>query len=653
MVFKLNRTGSVLNRNERLNFNENWDKLEKVINDRGLEILSESGFLEWLEENEIKVREEVQSISDLPPNDATNTVRGVLDDNKLYIKKEGGWVAYQTIDINKINDVENELKTELSQIAINPRRFGAKFDGSDDTQAVKNALEEASKKGNNEVLLSGVVGLSETLEIPQGVTLNSYNATIKPLVNINVISFNRDTQIKGTLLVDTSHLAENFTSSVLYFDGSKRLSYRDISIENLFVFGHTARGMGNAVHFDCNSSLSDITFVQFNNLVIRGFEKGIFFDVPEISGSTNYNYANGNIFNSTIISDCDYYIYGTGGHNNNRNQASGNWFGNVQLQYNNRAKELIHLEGRSNVFKGYIWDASFKDVTILNLTETSMNNNIEINGSNDPDIMHDNGRDNTINKLDDFYDKVPFKNPFLIGDWSTRFEGDYDDVLNKSDILHNVSVLTGESNITVNDISQVFDAEGSRYLGLNLSNQGQFKFEIDFNGKIYNGNRTDHIANGLKNIGLVFGNDRIPERIIIEVESNTGEVATTELDMSKKGNRPYIFIKRNSANGLTKNIKKIRVTLIGQVNTDVRLARMVASSFYMNGNVYLSTAGGKVTGELDIMNTGQIKLPAQTTQPSNNEVYHRRMLIVDTPDGEKVMICLKQSDGTYQFVPLN
>ena len=553
-----------------------------------------------------------------------------------------------------LKDRLDESDTQLAQIAINPANHGAKFDGvHDDTQAILHALEEAEIKGNSEVLLSGTVAISSLIEIPQGVTIHSYNATIKPLVDTDVFSFNRNTKVKGSLLIDVSHLASDFTSDVLYFDGSKRLSYRDISLDNVFILGYTPSGMGNAVHFDCTSSLSDISFVQFNNLVIRGFEKGIFFDVPEISGSTNYNYANGNIFNSTVISDCDYYIYGTGGHNNNRNQASGNWFGNVQLQYNNRAKEFIHLEGRSNVFKGYIWDAAFKDVTILNLTDTSMNNNIEINGSNDPDIMYDNGRANTINKLDDFYDKVPFKNPFSIGDWSTRFEGDYDDILNKSDIFHNTSVITGAGNIILNDLSQVFDAEGSRYLGLNLSNGGEFTFEIDFNGKIYNGNTTDYIQNGLKNIGLVFGNDRIPENIIIEVESNTGKVSTTNLDMTKKGDRPYIFIKRNTANGLNVHISKIRVTLIGQVNSDVRLARMVASSFYMNGNVYLSTAGGKITGELDIMNTGQIKLPAQTSQPSNNEVYHRRMLIVDTPDGEKVMICLKQSDGSYKFVPLN
>lgn len=630
----------------------------QIINNRGIEILSDSAFLTWLDENGVKHQGEWDNAKEY------DRLSVVLHEGSSYTSKkqvpvgidilnEEFWVLTGNYNA-QIDHYQQQTTQKLSAIGVNPIDFGAKFDGiNDDTNALIDALEYASVNGNSQLILTGIILVNKMIEIPEGVTVHSYNATIKPIYNTNVLSFNRDTKIKGNLTIDVSGHGELYNQSVLYFNGEKRLSYRDIILDSVFILGYTPSGMGNAVHFDCTTSLSDVAFVQFNNLVIRGFEKGIFFDVPEISGSTNYNYANGNIFNSTIISDCDYYIYGTGGHENNRNQASGNWFGNVQLQYNNRAKEFIHLEGRSNVFKGYIWDAAFKDVTIINLTSTSMNNNIEINGSNDPDIMYDNGRDNTINKLDDFYDKVPFKNPVSIGDWSTRFEGDYDDVLNKSDIFHNTSVITGGDNIILNDLSQVFDAEGSRYLGLNLSNQGQFKFEIDFNGKIYNGNSTDYIQNGLKNIGLVFGNDRIPENIIIEVESNTGKVSTTNLDMTKKGNRPYIFIKRNTTNGLNVHISKIRVTLIGQVNSDVRLARMVASSFYMNGNVYVSTAGGKITGELDVMNMGQFKLPAQTSQPSNHEVYHRRMLIVDTPDGEKVMICLKQTDGSYQFVPLN
>ena len=117
------------------------NEIIKAVNDRGIEILSESGFLTWLEKNGIKHREEVATSADLPANDSLNTVRGVTDDNKIYIKKENGWVPFQTIDISKINEVERIAINRIEELAITPMQFGAIGDGvSDDTQALKDAL---------------------------------------------------------------------------------------------------------------------------------------------------------------------------------------------------------------------------------------------------------------------------------------------------------------------------------------------------------------------------------------------------------------------------------------------------------------------------------------------------------------------------------
>src|SRR5699024_2925059 len=96
-----------------------------VINNRGVEILSDEAFLTWLYENGIKHQEEVQSIADLPADDSLNTVRGVADNNKIYIKKENGWVPFQTIDISKINQVETMVINRIEELAITPMKFGA------------------------------------------------------------------------------------------------------------------------------------------------------------------------------------------------------------------------------------------------------------------------------------------------------------------------------------------------------------------------------------------------------------------------------------------------------------------------------------------------------------------------------------------------
>lgn len=125
------------------------NEIIKAINDRGLEILSESSFLIWLEKNGIKHREEVATFSDLPSNDALNTVRGVSDDNKIYIKKENGWVPFQTINVNKLSILEDEVEKRLTrnELFVSPEDFGVKYDGTDESVALQNAINYAFENG--------------------------------------------------------------------------------------------------------------------------------------------------------------------------------------------------------------------------------------------------------------------------------------------------------------------------------------------------------------------------------------------------------------------------------------------------------------------------------------------------------------------------
>lgn len=149
------------------------NEIIKAINDRGLEILSESGFLTWLEKNGIKHREEVATFADLPSSDALNTVRGVESDNKIYIKKENGWVPFQTIDINKISLVDEKVE----DISFSVKSFGAVGDGeTDDSDAFQHAVDEVYSRGGG------------TLFIPKGVYL-----------------INKPIHFKGTPLTHAEH----------------------------------------------------------------------------------------------------------------------------------------------------------------------------------------------------------------------------------------------------------------------------------------------------------------------------------------------------------------------------------------------------------------------------------------------------------------
>jgi type 1 fimbria pilin len=103
----------------------------------------------------------------------------------------------------------------------------------------------------------------------------------------------------------------------------------------------------------------------------------------------------------------------------------------------------------------------------------------------------------------------------------------------------------------------------------------------------------------LKNLGFTFLYNRVPNQIILDITSDTGTVKTTTIDLIGKANRPAINIQRSSANGLSSHIAKIKVTLVGQQDTDVRLARMYANSFFTGGVKYLSNGGGVMAGDID------------------------------------------------------
>ena len=153
------------------------NEIIKAINDRGLEILSESGFLTWLDENGIKHRSEVATFSDLPSNDSLNTVRGVEEDNKIYIKKENGWIPFQTIDISKINLVEEKINLRSDSEYINmkfpPAPFlGAVGDGVfDDAERIQNIINFAETVNTKIYAPSGTYLISKPLEVKNRTTL--------------------------------------------------------------------------------------------------------------------------------------------------------------------------------------------------------------------------------------------------------------------------------------------------------------------------------------------------------------------------------------------------------------------------------------------------------------------------------------------------
>ena len=77
----------------------NSDELLKEINDvkkyidnKGEEILSEAVVKEWLSKNEFKPKEAVATFNDLPRDAEPKELRGVIDENAVYVYDGSKWV---------------------------------------------------------------------------------------------------------------------------------------------------------------------------------------------------------------------------------------------------------------------------------------------------------------------------------------------------------------------------------------------------------------------------------------------------------------------------------------------------------------------------------------------------------------------------------
>ena len=81
----------------------------QVINNRGIEILSDSAFLYWLDENGMKHKGGVQTFSDLPKNPEENEIRRVMSENRLYIYTGGSWIIFLELDFTEVNNLQADF----------------------------------------------------------------------------------------------------------------------------------------------------------------------------------------------------------------------------------------------------------------------------------------------------------------------------------------------------------------------------------------------------------------------------------------------------------------------------------------------------------------------------------------------------------------
>lgn len=154
MKFKLNRTGSVLDRNERNKLNENWNMLEEVIVSQGENIISDVMFDSWLKDNKLQPKPSVDSISELPNSGSLGDIRGVKSDNSVYVYDGTMWQRIGAFNFSELDEVQSDITKLKKDFTYNPNstppsKIGVQTNSRKLVRKIKDKTLEVYQKTTN------------------------------------------------------------------------------------------------------------------------------------------------------------------------------------------------------------------------------------------------------------------------------------------------------------------------------------------------------------------------------------------------------------------------------------------------------------------------------------------------------------------------
>lgn len=176
MPFNLKRTGALWDRNQRININDNWDMIEGFIKTNGESLFDSETFLNWLNDNNFKPKDPVETFEDLPGNPDNKELRGVLDENAIYIYNGDEWVKYSEVNYDELETIRKNIPSRSIM------EFGATGTGESVSEIMDTAIKSISESGGG------------TLRLPKGEYYIPNQITVPS--NVNIVGDGDKTVIK-------------------------------------------------------------------------------------------------------------------------------------------------------------------------------------------------------------------------------------------------------------------------------------------------------------------------------------------------------------------------------------------------------------------------------------------------------------------------
>jgi hypothetical protein len=485
---------------------------------------------------------------------------------------------------NNENPITIKIDNQEFVASIN---VGAVGDGViDDSAAIQDAINKCAelKKDTVELRDNKTYVIKSPIVIKKGVTLKLGNNTkIEPVGNFRVFEIEVDASLIGGI-VEINDIT--FDKEVIYLDGKHVFyTYNKTEVRDVLLINKSGSHKGKALSlFSGTQDWQCISFVNFSNLRIMGFEHAVYLNAP--TPTNTMVWINANRFSNISIEDCVYGIQ-LNGKNTTPNECSGNFFLNFQIQLTNISQAAIVLNGSYNVFDGFIWDTQKMSHTnpIIQLTTEANYNRIFTNVPSHMWVKDEGAYNYYSSPTEDnlFNKSLPPSDP---GKW--YMAGDQDDVLVNADKFATVTQVSGVTKVG-SSFPQLFDLLRESWMGWDNSTElNPTVLEINFG--------TSPLSY-FKTVGMTFAGSECPKYIKFEfVTSNGGNYTVSE--EFKPNTKSVIQTYRTRI----VNVYKIKITLWGSNNAStnrIKATRIFAAAGQTQGKAWVSTNGGKVYGDIE------------------------------------------------------
>ncbi|SDN07846.1 hypothetical protein SAMN04488137_3399 [Fictibacillus solisalsi] len=223
-----------------------------------------------------------------------------------------------------------------------------------DSSVIQSLIDAASVNLNKVVTLENRdYLLTSGIIIKQGVKLvGGYNTRLVVQGNFRVFELQKDASLEGAYIAIDD---PNFNSYVIYLDG--KYKYYNIwertIIRNCNIINWTGTNKGTAIQLYSNGTEYGITFIDFENIRISGFQTGV--RLQAVKPASGKSWVNGNRFINFSMEDCINMVTITSGESV-PNECTGNIFSNMQIQPSTKTTKLFTISGQYNRLDGMAWD---------------------------------------------------------------------------------------------------------------------------------------------------------------------------------------------------------------------------------------------------------------------------------------------------------